>query len=225
MIKKTLDNRKTPAPFGTGVPLCGGFPLVSLAGVFQPFRRKVEKLRPGVAVQDLACDLVLLTGPGIGSERSEKRTLASVIGTEAEVIVMAGAGGTLFIVGLPPEEEADRFLAERRIGVDKPRQIVAAKPRGVDDCGATPATLKVRAREPRRDLRGSVHDTGTLTVHTENDTTGVRGGEDGNVATGSERSSHREPLSFGVPWNNLRIANGAAESTFFCSFFFFFFPS
>jgi len=142
------------------------------------------------AHEALAIAMNRLGGKSNTGEGGEDRTLTSVIRTETEVVIVTGASRTLFVVGLPPEKEADRFLAEGIIRVHEVRKIEAAKPRGVNDSGTTPTTLKIGAREPRGDLRCSVENTGTLTVHTENDTTSVRGGEDGNVTTGGERCSH-----------------------------------
>jgi hypothetical protein len=155
-----------------------------------PFCGKVEKLRAGVAVKDGASGIVLHSTPSVGGEGSEDRTLASVIRTETEIVIVTGASRTLFVVGLSPKKEPDRFLAEGIIRIHEGGEVVAAKPRSVDDGGTTPTTLEIGAREPRRNLARSVENTGTLTVHTENDTTSVRGGEDGDVATGGERCSH-----------------------------------
>ncbi len=190
-LKKRVDARKPRHLSAPGFQGVTGFPpWRSLAGVFEPFCGKVEKLRAGVAVKDGASGVVLHSTPSVGGEGSEDRTLTSVIRTETEVVIVTSASGTLLVVGLPPEKEADRFLAEGIIRVHEVGKIEAAKPRGVNDGGATPTTLEIGAREPRRNLACGFENTGTLPVHTENDTTGVRGGEDGNVATGDERCSH-----------------------------------
>jgi len=188
-MKKGLKE-KTPAPFGTGVPgVYGATPVGSLARIFEPFGGKVEKLSPGVAVKD-GNRTGTITGGPTSDRKSEAGTILRMIGTETEVVIVTGGTATLFVVGLSSEKENDSLVTESFVGRHKVKKIPTAKPRRVNDGGTTPTTLEIRTREPRRNVGRSVEDAGTLSVHTENDTTGVRGGEDGDVATGGKRGSH-----------------------------------
>jgi hypothetical protein len=167
----------------------------SLAGIFKPFGGEVEKLSAGVAVKDGAGTAQIRSVPTSDRE-SEAGTILGVIRTEPEVVIVASGAGTLFVIGLATEKEGDSFMTEGFVRRHKVQKVEAAKPRGVDDSGTTPTTLEIRTREPRGNLRRSIHDTGTFAVHTENDSTGIGGGKDGDVATGGKRGSHCEPLSF-----------------------------